>query len=248
MQLIRTKNFELATMQAGNEQSNSLAIVIPGRLDTKDYAHNISHVKCFGKLGFFAVAFDPPGTWESPGSIDLYTTTNYLKATNELIEHFGNRPTVLLGHSRGGTISILMASRNELVQGFVAIMPNFGPPTPAQPERIRQGFVDSYRDLPPGITKEGEKVHFQLPINYITDGQQYDVMNSLQYCDKPKLLFCGTRDEFESPKIALTKCQLAADPKRIVKLDVDHDYRRNSKVIEQVNSEIEHFVRDYSFI
>ena len=92
MDLIKTKSFELAILAKGNRDSKKLAILIPGRLDTKNYANFISHAEYLASRGFFAVAFDPPGTWESPGGIDLYTTTNYIKAINELIEYFGNAP------------------------------------------------------------------------------------------------------------------------------------------------------------
>src|SRR3989338_10282910 len=105
--IIKTKSFELAVFTRGSENSNKLAILIPGRLDTKDYAHNTSHVEYLSKHGFYALSFDPPGTWESSGKIEEYNTTNYIKAINELIEYFGNKPTLLVGHSRGASVSML---------------------------------------------------------------------------------------------------------------------------------------------
>src|SRR3989344_5911947 len=107
MNILKTKNFEVAVYIKGDPASAKLAIVTPGRLDTKDYLHNTSLVDYLANRGFYALSFDPPGTWESPGSIDLYTTTNYLKVVDELIEHFGNKPTLLAGHSRGGTVAML---------------------------------------------------------------------------------------------------------------------------------------------
>ena len=86
MELIKTKSFELAAYSKGLITSNKLAIVLPGRLDTKDYPNIQGHVEYLAKRGFYALSFDPPGTRESLGDISLYTTTNYVKAVNEVIE------------------------------------------------------------------------------------------------------------------------------------------------------------------
>src|SRR3989344_8097436 len=129
MERIRTQFFELAANIKGNKDSKKLALALPGRLDTKDYACFTSHIEYLARKGFLAVSFDPPGTWESPGGIELFTTTNYIKAVNELIEYFGNKPTFLLGHSRGAAVSILAGTANPHVKGFVAIMAAYdGPP------------------------------------------------------------------------------------------------------------------------
>lgn len=100
--LIKTESFNLAVYQKGSPDSKKLALVLPGRLDTKDYPHMRSHVDFLASKGYLALSFDPPGSWESEGDISLYLTTNYLKAVKELINHFGNKPTLLIGHSRGG--------------------------------------------------------------------------------------------------------------------------------------------------
>lgn len=119
--LIRTKSFELAVLTRGDKNAEKLALLLPGRLDTKDYGNFVSHAEYLAQRGFFAVAFDPPGTWNSPGGIDLYTTTNYIRAVNELIEYFGNKPTLLFGHSRGAAVAIF-ASSNPAVVGIVPVM------------------------------------------------------------------------------------------------------------------------------
>lgn len=139
---------------------------LPGRLDTKDYDCFNSHIEYLANKGFFALSLDPPGTWDSPGGIKLYTTTNYIKAVNELIEYFGNRLTLLLGHSRGGTVSILAGTLNPFVVGFAPIMATYGDPIPPDPEAVRIGIKISYRDLPLAHQKLGSKKNllYQLTI------------------------------------------------------------------------------------
>ena len=45
MNFVQTKGFKLAIYSKGNPKSKKLALVLPGKLDTKDYAHMKSHVE-----------------------------------------------------------------------------------------------------------------------------------------------------------------------------------------------------------
>src|SRR3990167_8571891 len=129
MKFIKTKSFELAVYARGDEKASRVALVLPGRLDTKDYVHMTSHVDFLAKRGYHALSFDMPGTWESPGNIAEYTTTNYIKAVNELVDYLGNKPTLLLGHSRGGSVAILAGAVNKDVVGIIPIMATYGAPS-----------------------------------------------------------------------------------------------------------------------
>jgi len=44
MDLIKTKDFDLAMYAKGDSSSPKVALVLPGKLDTKDYHHMRSHV------------------------------------------------------------------------------------------------------------------------------------------------------------------------------------------------------------
>lgn len=244
MTLIKTKSFELAVFTRGNESAQRIAILIPGRLDTKDYGNFVSHAEFLATRGFFVVAFDPAGTWESPGTIDLVTTTNYLKEVNELIEYFGNRPTLLMGHSRGSATAML-ASAHPAVIAVVIALANFGSPTPLSQQDREQGFQLNYRDLPPGISKTEERKEFKLPIYYWEDGEKYNPLQVFQQCTKPKLLIYGTRDEFSSPDEAKAAYASLPEPKIIVEVDSTHDYRYSSEAIEQVNQAIGELIDTY---
>ena len=245
MNLIKTKSFELSVNTRGNENSKRLALVLPGRLDTKDYACFDSHIEYLASKGFFALSFDPPGTWESPGGIELFTTTNYIKAVNELIERFGNKPTFLIGHSRGGTTSILAGASNPHVVGFVPIMATYGEPTPPDPEAKKADVKISHRDLPPGTSKTKEQREFALPINYFIDGEKYNVVEILKNCEKPKLLLYGTRDEFTEPERVKEVFEMIPKPKMLHLLDTDHDYRYHPEITAEVNKVVGEFLDQY---
>lgn len=240
MNNIKVPNFEIATYARGDSNSPKLAIVIPGRLDTKDYIHNTSLVDSLANQGIFALSFDPPGTWDSPGDVNDYTTTNYIKVINELIAHY-NKPTLLLGHSRGGCVAML-AANNPLVVGVVAIMASYGPPSLPDQNAVDQGYLDEYRDLPPGDTRSVEKVHFKLPINYFTDGSKYNPLNTFPYLKIPKLIIYGDKDEFYEPQEVEEIYQTHAEPKSIHLVHSVHDYRLHPNIVAEVNQNISRWV------
>ncbi len=231
MKFLKTRSFELAAYVKGDE-SSKLALVLPGRLDTKDYPHMRSHVDYLASRGYFAVSFDPPGTWDSKGDISIYTMTNYLKAINELIEFFGNRPTVLMGHSLGGTVAMLVGSRNDRVTHIITVMSH------ASAGRINVKRVDgdvqiSRRDIP--LTEPVSIREFRLPLNFFDDSKKYHSVDEFKNCPKPKLLFFGAKDALVKPEEVRKIFDIAVEPKRIHELDSPHDYRRHPEIIEEVN-------------
>ncbi len=246
MRIIKTKSFELAVYEKGNQDSPKLAIVIPGRLDTKDYVHNTSLVDYLASRGYFALSFDPAGTWESPGTIDLYNTTNLIKSVNELIEFFGNKPTILVGHSRGGTIAMLVGPKNPHVTHIIPIFSYYGAPSDPVDEEIVDEKVMTYRDLPPGNMKTKEQKEFGLPPNYFEDGKKYNALAGLKNCTKPKLFFYGTTDDMIAPEDVQKAYEESAEPKEIYALNSDHDYRYHQNIFQEVNKIIGKFLDKYS--
>jgi pimeloyl-ACP methyl ester carboxylesterase len=144
------------------------------------------------KLGFHALAFDPPGSWESPGTIESYTVTNYLNAVNEMIEHYGNKPTILIGHSLGGSVAMLAAANNPHITAYVALMSLVSEPRATEdPEWKAGGKVTFYRDLPPGDHHTDEQKQYDLPYTFFEDSLAHDAKAALQTCHKPKLFILG---------------------------------------------------------
>lgn len=250
MNLIKTKNFELAVYANGDPEAKKFAIVLPGQLDTKDYPHMRSHVDFLAGQGYYALSFDPPGTWESPGEIELYTMTNYAKAIDELIEYFGNKSTFVMGHSRGGALALLAGTINNSIRSFVCLMSNYTY-DPAiyinYSERFgvkewkERGYRLSVRNLPfnPSDTRE-----FKLPYSFIEDQEQYDMLDDLKKCAKPKLFIYGKRDQLATPQVVKYQFDAAAEPKSIYELDSDHDYRLHPNLIEEVNQAVGEFLKN----
>jgi len=245
VEIINTKSFKLATISRGNKNANKIVVALPGRLDTKDYVNFASHLEFLAGKGFYAVAFGPPGTWESPGGIELFTTTNYIKAVNEVIEHFGNKPTLLLGHSRGGAIATLAGSNNPSVIGIVTINESLGVPSPPRPKEIQGNKYIDFRDMPPGIEKTKAQKKFEVPLTYFEDGGKYNDAEVLKTCLKPKLLFYSNKDEFNSPKDVLEIYKSVPELKMIYELNSNHDYRYYPEIVKEVNEIMGKFIDRY---
>lgn len=243
MNMIKTENFELASNQYGDPDAEKLAILMPGRLDTKDYANFVSHGELLAELGYFAVAIDPPGTWESPGGLAIYSTSSYLQAVNELIDYFGNRPTLLLGHSRGGATAML-ASGNPAVERLVVVNSAFGSPTPPPPGEMQDGILVESRDLPPGDSRTEEQILFDLPMYYFEDGKKHNPEQALQAFEGPKLVVHASRDEFVSMDRLHKIFDSLKEPKTLLELDSTHDYRLFPDAITAVNEALKSFIAD----
>lgn len=241
MNQIQTPSFTLSVYEQGDRNAEKVALVLPGRLDTKDYPHCRSHVDFLAGKGYHALSFDPPGTWESPGDIELYTMTNYLKAMNEIIELLGNKPTILVGHSRGGSMAMLGGTTNQFVTHFVAIMSRPSASIPDDENGYRTlGKNISYRDTPPNDKEH--QVKFELPFSYFEDAAQYNMVDDLKTCSKPKLFFYGTEDAIIKPESVKEMYDYAAEPKQLHELKSEHDYRRHPEIIEEVNQVIGEFL------
>lgn len=249
MALLTTPSFTLDTYSRGDVDAPKLALVLPGKLDSKDYASMRGHVDFLAKQGFLAVTFDPPGTWGSPGGLGLYTMTHYIKAANELIAHFGNRPTLILGHSRGSSIATLVATTNEHVVALVSMMCSAVPGKFRTSEDLawkKRGFYVEMRDLPPG---GGPKVkRFELPYAFLEDEHKYDLGAGLRAWRRPKLFIYGKHDPLAPPQAVRTLYELSADPKEIYGLDAHHDYRLSQAWINEVNKVVGRFLEKYGIL
>jgi|GEM_PF-539615 len=244
MKLVETPSFKLAIHAKGDENAGKLALVLPGRLDTKDYVHMTSHVDYLADKGFYAISFDPPFTWESPGDIKNYSTTNYIKVVNELIAHYGNKPTLLVGHSRGGAVSQLSSS-NPNVKALVLVMSSYGPPTQPDPKNVSDDVFIDHRDLPPGTTRTAKQIEMRTPMNYFRDVTQYNPAEALRKFDGPKLMICGSKDEFIRPEKVKEIFNSLLEPKIFLELDAEHDYRLHADMIKRVNETMGEFLGKY---
>jgi pimeloyl-ACP methyl ester carboxylesterase len=159
MKILETKSFKLASYAEGDPTSARLALVLPGRLETKDYVHIKSHVAHLAGLG----------------------------------------------------------------------------------------HLTFYRDLPPGDRLGQEQKKFELPYaNHIDAAKYGDLLPCLHECTKPKLFLSGLDDKSIRPEMVREAYDAAAQPKLLHELHVGHSYRYSPRIIDEVNRDIEGFLKEYN--
>ena len=108
-----------AVIHYSKSESEKLAILCSGYLDSKDYKHLVSLAEVLNNAGYTVVRFEPTGTWESEGNISDYTNTQYLEDIKNVLEYMLSQKkytyVLLGGHSRGGQLSIIYAARDSRI-------------------------------------------------------------------------------------------------------------------------------------
>jgi pimeloyl-ACP methyl ester carboxylesterase len=242
--VVATDNFKLATFASGDVDARKLAIVLPGFLESKDHSHMRGHVDFLAKQGYYALSFDPPGTWDSEGDISLYTMTNWLRSIEEMIEYFGSRPTFVMGTSRGGSMAMLAAIHNNFVFAFAAVMSKASyAPEAGTIHPIDEWKQAGYRIYNPRVPGHPDlKRVFKVPYSVVEDSQQYNMVENLRTLTKPKLFIEGKQDTVIKPEVVRAAFDIAAAPKQLASVDSEHIYPRYPEVIKEVNRVVGEFL------
>jgi len=236
-----TKGNLAATINYPKKETDRLAILCPGYLDSKDYKHLVGLAGVLSKQGYTVVRFDPTGTWESEGGISDYTTTQYIDDIKNVLEYMlkqaDYKQILLGGHSRGGMVSILYAARDPRISLVLGIMPSSGPMQGQRREKWKKaGISISSRDLP---DNKNEKREFRVPFDHVLDRDQYDAIGDVREVEAPIVLVAGELDDLVLPGDVREIFNSANEPKRFLVIPgIGHDYRHNESEVAMVNEKI----------
>jgi pimeloyl-ACP methyl ester carboxylesterase len=248
MRIPTTKGDVSASIHHPELETDRLAVLCPGFLDSKDYRHLVMLADRLCEEGFSVVRFDPIGVWESSGDISEYTMTQYLEDIRSVLEYMlgrgAYRQVLLGGHSRGGQMSILYAARDARITHVLGIMPSYGPiDGDRREEWERTGVCVSGRDVP---GEESRKVEYRVPFSHVLDRDRYDVIEDLKKVHVPVLLFSGGQDDIVPSRIVEDIYDAANEPKCYVEIPgAWHDYRFDESVIQAVNDVILERLKPY---
>lgn len=233
-QIESSKGKLAATVQYPDVETEKLAILCPGFLDSKDYAGLTELANRLAENGYTAVRFDPTGVWESDGNIEDYTVTQYLEDIKNVLEHMLAKNdfthVLLVGHSRGGTAALLYAARDLQVSAVLGIM---SPYKLASWEKWNEdGLRFSSRDMP----GSDEKVEFTIPVSYLEDLEKYDVLEEVKKLKVPVMLLAGEMDKGVLPGDVKKIYDNVNEPKHFEVIpSVGHDYRVHESQVKLVN-------------
>jgi len=242
-----TKGMLAAVIHRPQVESDKLAILCPGYLDSKDYKHLVMLADDLVQHGYTAVRFDFVGTWESEGNISDYTIPNQLEDIENILEYMLSqrdyKKIILGGHSRGGLLSMLYAVNDARITQVVGIMSPYLLKKTVDDERMKlwqtQGFRESTRDIPD--SQEFKK--FVMPYeNMLIDGK-YNLLEVIDKLHVSVLLIAGEEDDTVLPEDVKLLFEKANEPKHFELVNgIDHGYRRSRDEVKKVNQIILNYV------
>ncbi|WP_419868544.1 alpha/beta hydrolase family protein [Chryseobacterium sp. CT-SW4] len=164
----------------------------------------------FAEAGFFFVKFnfsfngttlDDP---ENFGDLEAFGNNNYTKELSDLgavIDHFINDPNVdphkvvLIGHSRGGGISIVKAFEDERINGLITLASVDHLERFPKGEHLENWKKSGVYYVENGRTKQQMPHFYQFYEDYQKDPVRFDVERAIEMAKAHILIIHGTEDE-----------------------------------------------------
>lgn len=212
-----TKTFLADAFYAETDKKLPLVIFVHGYKGYKDWGAWDLMAEKFAEAGFFFVKFNfshNGTTVENPenfADLEAFGNNNYSKELSDLnfvIDHFVKNPQVdhqkivLIGHSRGGGISIIKTCEDERINGLITLasvdtLERF--PTKEKFEEWQEKGVYYVEN---GRTKQQMPHYYQFFEDFKNDEHRFDVERSMEMAKAHVLIIHGTSDESISLKNA----------------------------------------------
>lgn len=222
MDLIKHKNIVLKSFREfladaifpESDEKLPLIIFVHGYKGYKDWGAWELMGEKLAKAGFYFVKFNfshNGTTVKNPkefADLEAFGQNNYSKELDDLevvINHFKNQievdpdEVILLGHSRGGGISVIKASENKSISKLITLasistLDRF-PKDEAFENWKKEGvyFVENAR------THQNMPHYFQFYLDFENNKERLDVEKACVKLDIPALFIHGTKDESVKP-------------------------------------------------
>ncbi len=249
------KKIAASLHQPKGEDVHSLAVLLPGFLDSKDYAHLVRLGEDLAGVGFTAIRFDPTGTWMSEGKIEEYSPRQYLRDLKTILLYMKEKgeyvQILLVGHSLGGMIALLHAAKENDVDAVVAVMFPSSLTRPKQKQEWlagweRDGSITSRRDDPSNLTNQRE---YTVSHSFAGESTDLDVLKVIDQLRMPLLFLAAEKDDgllVEEIKEVYDK---ANEPKKFLEIkNVNHQYWNSKAQVKKVNKKVIQFLEEYSLV
>jgi len=189
---------------------------------TKDTITVFRISRLLAEHGIAVLRFDFTGLGSSQGDFaqtNFTTTVADVHAAVAFLCDNYTAPSLLIGHSLGGTTMLEAAMQIDSVKAAVTIA------SPSQPDHILHHFGHALTLLEQGIASSIDVAgqHYDIEPQFIDDLHQYDMQQRLASLDKPVLIFRVTHDTLVDSENADEISAWTTGPSRIVTLDkADH--------------------------
>ena len=218
MNLIKHKNIILKSSREfltdaifpNSDKKLPLIIFVHGYKGYKDWGAWELMGEKFANAGFYFVKFNfshNGTTIENPNEfadLEAFGENNYSKELDDLeiiINHFKSQKEVdstkifLIGHSRGGGISIIKTSENQSVSKLITLASVSTLDRFPQDEAFESWKNDGVYFVENARTKQKLPHYFQFFEDYKNNEERLDVENASKKIDIPTLIIHGSSDE-----------------------------------------------------
>jgi esterase/lipase len=210
---------------------------------TKDTITVFRVSRMLAELGIAVLRFDFTGLGNSKGD---FAQTNFttdvadvLAAVKFLRDNY-EAPSLLVGHSLGGTAMLEAARHIEDIKAVVTIA------SPSQPDHVLHHFGHALTMLEQGISASIEVAgrHYDIEPQFLEDLHQYDMQQRLTSLHKPVLIFKIMNDALVDSENANEISAWTGGPSRIVTLDKADHLLSNKEEARLVADEISEWFKN----
>ncbi len=204
---------------------------------TKDILTAYRSSRLLAQQGYAVLRFDFAGLGDSEGDFACcnFSTTvdDCLAAINYLSEQY-EPPSILIGHSLGGTTSLAAAIQAASIKKVITIA------SPSQPAHVLHHFDHAITLLEQGIPASFEVAgkFYDIEPQFVDDVRAWDMQQQLQALDKPVLILNVENDALVSENDALEIEQWVKGRTRTINLKgTDHlltDKKANKDAIATI--------------
>lgn len=231
-----TRDFLADAFYPENRQNLPLVIFAHGYKGYKDWgAWNLMAEK-FAEAGYYFVKFNfshNGTTLENPSEfadLEAFGHNNFSKEMSDydaVLNYFQEQPEInkdaiaIIGHSRGGGISVIKAGEDERIKALVTFagVSNFKYRFPNQ-QRFEDWKTEGVMYSENKRTNQQMPHYFQFYEDFEENERRFDIQHAAQHLEKPFLIIQGTNDEAVKDKEAFLL----------------HEWAKNSELIEIPNA------------
>lgn len=212
-----TKDFLADVYYPETESKLPLVIFVHGYKGYKDWGAWDLMAEKFAEAGFFFVKFNfshNGTTVENPSEFDdleAFGNNNYSKELSDLdfvINHFvkdsrvDHRKIILIGHSRGGGISIIKTCEDIRINGLITLASVDHLDRFPKDDAFENWKNEGFYYVENGRTKQQMPHFYQFYEDFAKDPHRFDVERSMEMAKAHVLIVHGTSDEGVSVKNA----------------------------------------------
>ncbi|MCW8923673.1 MAG: alpha/beta fold hydrolase [Gammaproteobacteria bacterium] len=199
--------------------------------------------KALAEKGYATLRFDFTGLGGSEGEFSQTGFSHNIADVLAAIEYLRQQhqvPTLLVGHSLGGTAILEAAIQTDEVQAVVTIA------SPSQPDHVLHHFGSALTLLEQGIPSSIEVAgqYYDIGPDFIEDLRSYDMQQRLQKLNRPALIFNIVNDALVNEANAVELNNWIAGDSEIITLENSDHLLSKKQDTDQVAEKISNWFKN----